>query len=242
MAHRLTSLDAKAHPGFLARRILSLLPVKDLSACTQASSGLGRAAAIAARSALKWVYQGYFSTPTAHDRLRHWHAQIANERREDFARPATEALHVLATATDRFARRTETARRRAAVGLSSVFACEAEAVRHASLPPHDAAELERLKSFFLALFFSEEWEEPASVIASLQNVNMALHADGWTPLHRAADKGFVDSAKLLIEAGADVNLADSYGRTPAYIASQHGHTEALKLLTEAGAYMFMNGS
>ena len=45
MAHRLTSLDAKVNdPGFLARRILSLLPVKDLSACTQASSGLGRAA------------------------------------------------------------------------------------------------------------------------------------------------------------------------------------------------------
>ena len=40
---------------------------------------------------------------------------------------------------------------------------------------------------------------------------------------------------MLIEAGVDVNLADSYGRTPAYIASQNNHTDALKLLIEAGA-------
>ena len=36
--------------------------------------------------------------------------------------------------------------------------------------------------------------------------------------------------KRLIEAGADVNIADKDGPTPAFIASQHGHTEALKSL------------
>ena len=41
--------------------------------------------------------------------------------------------------------------------------------------------------------------------------------------------------KRLIEAGADVNIADKDGPTPAFIASQHGHTEALKLLIDAGA-------
>ncbi len=33
----------------------------------------------------------------------------------------------------------------------------------------------------------------------------AKYKDGWTPLHEAARKGFMDVAELLIAKGADVN-------------------------------------
>lgn len=37
---------------------------------------------------------------------------------------------------------------------------------------------------------------------------------GWSPLHRAARKGYLDIVKLLIQAGADVNSIDNEGATP----------------------------
>ena len=37
---------------------------------------------------------------------------------------------------------------------------------------------------------------------------------GMTPLIRAAENGRIDCVNTLIEAGADVNMADSLSRTP----------------------------
>ena len=61
------------------------------------------------------------------------------------------------------------------------------------------------------------------------------NVDGCTPLHYAAAFGFVDMARLLLEAKADPNVRDSQMRTPLHMATQlHGSVEVMKLLVEAG--------
>ena len=63
------------------------------------------------------------------------------------------------------------------------------------------------------------------------NVN---DADGMTPIVRAAANGRVPVARLLLEAGADTDLACEEGVTPLLMASVGGHVEAVRLLLEAG--------
>ncbi len=63
---------------------------------------------------------------------------------------------------------------------------------------------------------------------------------GWTALLEAIILGDggprrTEVVRLLIQAGADVNLADSQGVTPLAHAQQRGYTEMIKLLQNAGA-------
>ena len=61
--------------------------------------------------------------------------------------------------------------------------------------------------------------------------------DGFTPLFRASEKGYVEVVELLLlAAGVDVNKADTKnGTTPLLISSQNGHAEVVQLLLAAGA-------
>ena len=59
--------------------------------------------------------------------------------------------------------------------------------------------------------------------------------DKTTPLHEAANNGYVDVAKLLIKAGADINKGDRIGWTPLHEAVRNGHENVANLLIEAGA-------
>ena len=52
------------------------------------------------------------------------------------------------------------------------------------------------------------WNGRATVVAAL------LAEGGFTALHTAAGEGFVDCARLLVEAGAELNTQDKYGDTP----------------------------
>ena len=54
------------------------------------------------------------------------------------------------------------------------------------------------------------------------------------PLHIAAFNGNLKSAKALLAAGADPNLADSRGITPIMEASAFGHLEIVRLLLQRG--------
>ena len=63
---------------------------------------------------------------------------------------------------------------------------------------------------------------------------------GWTALIESivlGDGGPVHTATLksLVDAGADVNLADSRGRTPLQLATGLGYSEMVNLLKSAGA-------
>jgi putative ABC transport system substrate-binding protein len=58
---------------------------------------------------------------------------------------------------------------------------------------------------------------------------------GLTTLHYAAAKGALETAKKLLEMGADPNSTDEQGVTPLHLAALKGQTEAAKILLAGGA-------
>ena len=59
--------------------------------------------------------------------------------------------------------------------------------------------------------------------------------DGFTPLHRAAERGREQVAAYLLEKRADVNSADGFGWTPLHLAAREGNLSVVKLLVKHGA-------
>ena len=53
-----------------------------------------------------------------------------------------------------------------------------------------------------------------------------------TSLHMAAHNGDLDIAKMLLDGGAKIEMADKNGFTPLQIALWEGHEGALKLFME----------
>jgi ankyrin repeat protein len=60
-------------------------------------------------------------------------------------------------------------------------------------------------------------------------------AKGKTALHRAAQAGFIEIAKLLLQSGADIDALDPEGETPVFDAVRAGRAETVRLLLRAGA-------
>ncbi|XP_068673149.1 myotrophin-like isoform X2 [Montipora capricornis] len=54
--------------------------------------------------------------------------------------------------------------------------------------------------------------------------------DGMTPLMAAVDKDHLQTAKLLLEEGADPHIEDETGKTAFDIAKDHGFTQIQKFL------------
>ena len=63
----------------------------------------------------------------------------------------------------------------------------------------------------------------------------ATEADGSTALHWASYRDDVESADLLIRAGAKVSVANDLGVTPLWPASENGSSAMVRRLLEAGA-------
>ena len=59
--------------------------------------------------------------------------------------------------------------------------------------------------------------------------------DGTPALHWVVRVDDLDTARLLIQAGANVKFADRYGVTPIYLAASNGNAGMLKLLLDSGA-------
>ncbi|MCD7456616.1 hypothetical protein HAX54_032396 [Datura stramonium] len=59
--------------------------------------------------------------------------------------------------------------------------------------------------------------------------------EGRTPLHLAASKGLLESAKALIGAGAQVDARSKDGRTALFRAAANGDCQIVKMLVEMGA-------
>ena len=58
---------------------------------------------------------------------------------------------------------------------------------------------------------------------------------GRTPLHRALEQGHLETARALLEAGADINITDDGGWTRLHLAARWGETELVRRLLDAGA-------
>ena len=59
------------------------------------------------------------------------------------------------------------------------------------------------------------------------------HSDlvGATPLHMAAEKGHLESVKVLTSHGASTDCKRSDGYTPLHIAAKEGHLKIVEYLT-----------
>ena len=62
-----------------------------------------------------------------------------------------------------------------------------------------------------------------------------VNRPGWTPLHYAASGGYVAVIDALLEAHAFIDAQSPNGTTPLMMAARHKHTNALRMLVEAGA-------
>lgn len=68
-----------------------------------------------------------------------------------------------------------------------------------------------------------------------KDVNAPVDRGGRLPLAVAAGNRRADVVKFLLDAGADVNLADKNGCTALHIAAQENDPTLCRLLVEAGA-------
>ena len=73
-----------------------------------------------------------------------------------------------------------------------------------------------------------------SLVKQRVDVNAAT-ADGTTALHWASYRDNLESAEVLIRAGAKVNAANDLGATPLWIASTTGSAAMVRTLLQAGA-------
>ena len=56
-----------------------------------------------------------------------------------------------------------------------------------------------------------------------------------TPLHLAANGGYVSIVKLLLDHGANPDAVDEFGNTPLHNTAHNGHQKVAELLLERGA-------
>lgn len=69
----------------------------------------------------------------------------------------------------------------------------------------------------------------------LEGVLTILPHGDWTPLMYAARQGSVDAARTLVDAHADLNVADPDGSTALLLAIMNGHFDTAAMLVEKGA-------
>ena len=93
------------------------------------------------------------------------------------------------------------------------------------------------------ILYKASKEGNAEVVKNLSNiskvnVNILVELSPWrqsTPLLEASREGHEDVVNILLDAGALVSMADSYGITPLHLAAHNGHIHIVKILLDSGA-------
>jgi len=65
--------------------------------------------------------------------------------------------------------------------------------------------------------------------------NIIYYFGGWTCLMLAACNGHLDTCRLLIDKGADIEAKNRFSWTPLHYAARNGHREIVRLLCDRGA-------
>jgi len=73
------------------------------------------------------------------------------------------------------------------------------------------------------------------LVSQISSVNIQDSPLGNSALHYSSQSGHIDCIKVLLKAGANVNLQNKTGETPLHKASWRGNLEAIQLLVEHGA-------
>ena len=62
----------------------------------------------------------------------------------------------------------------------------------------------------------------------LPDTSFNMFHSTWSPLHYAAQDGYVDIMDLLLKFGANVDRATAEGHTSLHIAAENGHDDVVK--------------
>ncbi|EAY01306.1 ankyrin repeat protein, putative [Trichomonas vaginalis G3] len=84
------------------------------------------------------------------------------------------------------------------------------------------------------LFFVSDGVTAELLIKAGANVN-STDENNQTPLHHAAQDGYLDVVEILLKSGAKVNATDNQKQTPLHIAAGNGQVDVCKALLDAGA-------
>lgn len=73
-------------------------------------------------------------------------------------------------------------------------------------------------SKFVQFLLNCDLDSAEALLADGVDINLGHEPMGWTALHFMVEDGQIESAKWLLENGADPNQKDSSGRTPLFLA------------------------
>src|SRR5439155_25011214 len=62
------------------------------------------------------------------------------------------------------------------------------------------------------------------------NLVFSKNREGWTALHYAASRGYMEMTDLLLAKNADVNAGTDKGETPLHYAASYGQKDVMELL------------
>lgn len=100
-------------------------------------------------------------------------------------------------------------------------------------PLHLAAEAGSAKAIKALLSrVSKEKAHESNAPSKMESLVNARDTIGLTAMHAAAHCGSIDSLQALLEAGADMGLADREGQTPMLLAKTAGHGAAVEFLQQ----------
>ena len=101
----------------------------------------------------------------------------------------------------------------------------------------EAERLERVYNFRKLMYFPVEKVEKIIDVdgAEVQSVGSIPSTDGYAPLLIAAHQGDFNKVRMIVDAGANINMTAEDGETPLIAAARNGHEALVRLLIEMGA-------
>jgi uncharacterized protein YjbI with pentapeptide repeats len=94
---------------------------------------------------------------------------------------------------------------------------------------------ELMKKQFLSAVKRNDLDKVKLFVEAAKEYLEIKDKDGWTALHYAARRGYLDMAKYLLEAGAPTASETLYHKTPLWWAINGNHLEIVRYLFTAGA-------